>query len=406
VLAAAALAAGLVAWGPRAAAQEAPEGALDLPLPRSIEVRVPGAHVRTSPAARGSKRGTLAFGARLAPLESRRAAGCEREWYRIGDEAWVCGESVARRGSEPAAQAQPVLQDGAIVPDEYGFARQDGARYYATLDDIDADEWEVELDPGTGLHLRRQVTHEGRAYQRLAKGGYVAAEEVRPARPSRYAGVRVEGGDAAAFVWGQPAPVRSGAGRGAVARRLGRRQGFAVLERSTVGRALWLRLGPDAWVAARGLRLAEPVEPPPAVAEGERWIHVDRARQILTAYEGRRMVYATLVSTGREGSATPAGTFRIWAKLATGVMNDEGETIDDRPYEMQGVPWVMYFNEGVALHGAYWHDGFGRSRSHGCVNLAPVDAAWVFDFTRPALPPGWTGVLPTSADRGSLVVVR
>ena len=73
---------------------------------------------------------------------------------------------------------------------------------------------------------------------------------------------------------------------------------------------------------------------------------------------------------------------------------------------MQGGPWVMYFNEGGALHGAYWHDAFGRRRSHGCVNLAPRDAAWLFDWTSPDLPPGWQGVLPTRTEPGTLVVVR
>ena len=109
--------------------------------------------------------------------------------------------------------------------------------------------------------------------------------------------------------------------------------------------------------------------------------------EILTAYEGRRPVFTTLVSTGRRGAATPGGNFRIWAKLATGEMSGEAETIDDSSYLMQGVPWVMYFNEGVAIHGAYWHDQFGRRRSHGCVNVAPRDAAFLFGcgafFLRP-----------------------
>ena len=50
------------------------------------------------------------------------------------------------------------------------------------------------------------------------------------------------------------------------------------------------------------------------------------------------------------------------------------------------MPFVQYFTEGFALHGAYWHDDFGTPRSHGCVNLAPVDAAWLFRFTDPEVP--------------------
>jgi lipoprotein-anchoring transpeptidase ErfK/SrfK len=44
------------------------------------------------------------------------------------------------------------------------------------------------------------------------------------------------------------------------------------------------------------------------------------------------------------------------------------------------VPWSLYFNEGAAIHGAYWHDGFGYRRSHGCVNVAAADAMWMFEW--------------------------
>jgi lipoprotein-anchoring transpeptidase ErfK/SrfK len=180
-----------------------------------------------------------------------------------------------------------------------------------------------------------------------------------------------------------------------------------MLERSKVGRALWVRIGEGEWLSARRLISPRPPEAPPGIGVDERWIDVDLEGQILTAYEGSRAVYTTLVSSGRGGSATPRGTFRIWAKLATGEMSDDGgDDIDASPYLMQGVPWVMYFNEGVALHGAYWHDRFGQRRSHGCVNLAPRDAAWVFGWARPRLPPGWEGVLPTRTEPGTIVVVR
>jgi hypothetical protein len=178
------------------------------------------------------------------------------------------------------------------------------------------------------------------------------------------------------------------------------------VEERRLGRWLWvLSSDPAGWVRADRLRISKQVAPPPG-AQGKRWIHVDRAHQLLTAYEGNQPVYSTLISSGRRQSATPAGIYRIWAKLATGTMSDEGTTIDDRPYLMQGVPWIMYFNEGVAFHGAYWHDDFGRRRSHGCVNLAPRDAAFLFHWAQPELPRGWTAILPTRTDQGSLVVVE
>jgi lipoprotein-anchoring transpeptidase ErfK/SrfK len=65
----------------------------------------------------------------------------------------------------------------------------------------------------------------------------------------------------------------------------------------------------------------------------------------------------------------------------------------------------MYFSGSVALHAAFWHEKFGRVRSHGCVNLAPMDAHWLFDWAGPRLPVGWHGVLSTAEQPGTFVVI-
>jgi lipoprotein-anchoring transpeptidase ErfK/SrfK len=75
-------------------------------------------------------------------------------------------------------------------------------------------------------------------------------------------------------------------------------------------------------------------------------------------------------------------------------------------YAIEDVPWVMYFHRGYGLHGAFWHTSFGRVRSHGCVNLTPADAQWLFDWTSPRLPAGWAAVFPTAYEPGTLVRVR
>ena len=80
-------------------------------------------------------------------------------------------------------------------------------------------------------------------------------------------------------------------------------------------------------------------------------------------------------------------------------MHTEAYSIDD-------VPWTQYFSGSVALHGAFWHAGFGQVRSHGCVNLSPYDARWLFGFTAPALPPEWHAVSPTKGTpKGTSIVV-
>lgn len=167
---------------------------------------------------------------------------------------------------------------------------------------------------------------------------------------------------------------------------------------------------PEIWLPSKDV--AHPTaQPPPAdVAPGERWVDVDLASQTVVAYEGTTPVFATLASSGKgaQGSdtATPRGTHRLWVKLAsTDMGNVEREDVDQH-YSIEDVPLVQFFDHAVGLHGAFWHREFGRVRSHGCVNLAPLDAVRLFDFTWPHLPRGWTAVFPTVLEKGSLVRVR
>lgn len=75
-------------------------------------------------------------------------------------------------------------------------------------------------------------------------------------------------------------------------------------------------------------------------------------------------------------------------------------------YSIENVPWVMYFRDSFALHGAFWHSGLGAVRSHGCVNLSPDDARWLFHWTSPTLPDGWHAVFATERDPGTRVYVH
>jgi hypothetical protein len=59
----------------------------------------------------------------------------------------------------------------------------------------------------------------------------------------------------------------------------------------------------------------------------------------------------------------------------------------------------MYYWASLAVHGAYWHDGFGKARSHGCTNVPPVDARWLFRWSRPELPAGWHGAVRLDGPR-------
>jgi hypothetical protein len=160
------------------------------------------------------------------------------------------------------------------------------------------------------------------------------------------------------------------------------------------------------WLAADDLVIPDPPGDPNGYAtDGKKWIDISIKKQLLVAYEGKRAVYATLISSGRGGMGDPEkthstvrGIFTIKSKHVSGTM-DGDPAIDS--YDLRDVPYIQYFHEGYALHGAFWHNDFGRPRSHGCVNLAPADAAWLFEWTDPVVPPEWHGAV--SSEAGTLV---
>ncbi len=154
------------------------------------------------------------------------------------------------------------------------------------------------------------------------------------------------------------------------------------------------------------LTIAERRDAPSGVADDEPWVHVDLSSQTLVLYRGQTPIYATLVSSGLEGHETPEGEFRIRRKLVSDTMSDPGSDLGDDAYRIEDVPWTQYFEGSIALHAAFWHSQFGTTHSHGCVNLAPRDAHYVYLHTWPSVPEGWHGVSTDGTGvEGSRVIV-
>ena len=133
-----------------------------------------------------------------------------------------------------------------------------------------------------------------------------------------------------------------------------------------------------------------PTERPSGVPANGKWIHVDLSEQTLVAYEGDKPVYATVISSGKEGYEPPTGLYQVQQKYISTTMNATDPI--DGFYEVEEVPWTLYYHGGYALHGAYWHTDFGKVRSHGCTNIAPVDARWLYYWSEPEVPSAWHAV--------------
>lgn len=111
----------------------------------------------------------------------------------------------------------------------------------------------------------------------------------------------------------------------------------------------------------------------------KKWIEVNLTQQSLTAYEEATPVRNFLISSGVPGHETVTGVFHIYVKYASQRMVGGSKAAGDY-YDLPNVPWVNYFYQDYALHGAYWHHNWGHTMSHGCVNEPDDQAKWIYDW--------------------------
>ena len=149
---------------------------------------------------------------------------------------------------------------------------------------------------------------------------------------------------------------------------------------------------------------------PSGVGKNGKWVEVRITWGTLVAYEGDTPVFATAISPGVDGVTpvanghnTRRGSYSIGWKLISHDMNGVEKS---KAWAVDEVPFVAYYKEGFALHEAWWHDDFGRPKSHGCVNLAPADAQWLWGWLEPGLPEGWYAVAAFHPEvKGTTVVI-
>jgi len=245
------------------------------------------------------------------------------------------------------------------------------------------------------LALAEKETREadGSVFYRTVRSRYVREDDVELRDPEVVRGEQVGRGDwelPIAFVYGEDRPL--------LERRKGKLQNvgvakkharFIVKEEFRDGGQAYVA-GPNGIVLRDEVRIVRDVKRPSGIPANTKWVHVDLSEQTLVAYEGDKPVYATVVSSGKEGYEPPTGTFQVQEKYVSTTMNATDPI--DGFYEVEEVPWTLYYHGGYALHGAYWHTDFGKVRSHGCTNIAPVDARWLYYWSDPDVPPAWHAV--------------
>lgn len=211
---------------------------------------------------------------------------------------------------------------------------------------------------------------------------------------------------------GEPFRARSHVALSGQSLELAGKEWLETLAHTDDGAPLYIAAA-DATVARREAKR------PIGVAQGQKWVIVKLTQGTLVAYEDDQPVYATLVSPGAGGvpspgvdpvkaSTTPLGVYYLTFKDRAATMSPDKDP-ENRTFWIADVPYTQYFNPPFALHAAYWHERFGEPTSAGCINLSPIDAKALFEWTDPPVPEGWQGATGAGAPLNgpnTAVVVR
>lgn len=319
-------------------------------------------------------------------------AEAARCFFYSEDVGYVCD---GRLQPEPAPFEEPEAVAGGLLSYVTYAYLEDNANVYPQPSLASTPLYNV----GVGflyVTIHGSLENEGQRWYVLNPDQYVRAEDVRLVPTPDFHGVEVTVQPERPFGWilqdVRPSSEPDGEPNEAFA-ELTRFTFFQVFD-AAVGAEdwIWYNIGGGRWIRQTYVSLLDVDPRPPEVGYNEFWVEVDLYEQSFAAYQGDRMVYAGLISSGLNRWPTYEGIFQVWSRyLQTRMAGAEGK-IDY--YNIEDVPYTMYFDpeNEIALHGAYWHNRYGYKHSHGCVNMPPRDAEWIYYWSENAPNDLWVWV--------------
>ncbi|HMJ12390.1 MAG TPA: L,D-transpeptidase [Polyangiaceae bacterium] len=368
--------------------------------------------------------GYLHAGAQVArATEPYSTEECDGGWYPVRPRGFVCASAGATTDMKHPTLVAMALPPKLDQPLPYAYAR---CRKETSI---------FERDPGKDNAVREVGKFRSKSVmavvgswsaldpsgnsQRLGlmtDGHFVTAGDLAAAEPSSFQGVELDDKTTLPVAFVVKRGIRAYRVEKGESEKLAKLDYHATLPlsgryREIDGLRYWA-LQDDRFVRHRDVTvLRERNVYPDFVKEDQKWIDVSVVTGSLVLYEGKRAVYATLVSVGRDRlgdpqhtASTPLGTFKVHAKHVTLSQADSKKVADF--IDVRDLPWAIELESGPILHAAPWHDRFGIEHGLGSIQLSPADALRVWRFVTPELPENWHGVQAESEKESTLVLVR
>ena len=370
--------------------------------------------IRVAPDHRAPRRARIPMGESFDVFELVEGRGCGgKGWADVGNGGFVC--LAQTRKATRAPRTMPAVKGDGVMPFYFAAipAGKTARRWSSLASYLAGDEPTTVSAPGRHFAFKTRRAVKGTTLLVDKRGRVMPERDLRRFRPSAFVGRDLRANpvpEGQRLAWTTKWPettVRADASFEAEVSEILDYHAEIYVQPEPINTAsgTFYALVDGGYVSARHIRRWEPVADldDATLAQGELWLDVELDQQTLTVMEGDTPIYATLISSGLKGP-TPKGLFRINEKEAYGSMSSSPGASD--VYAVEAVPYVQYFHGGIALHSAYWHDRFGHRASHGCVNLSPRDAAYVYSLTGPHPREGWMEVYEDEGDLGTRVRVR
>ncbi len=272
---------------------------------------------------------------------------------------------------------QPIDPSLGALKYQYAEVTNSKAKVYRSFEDAVAANGNYGRLPNFPAYVAYTTTRtadNGSTYY-LINYGWIIAEDLRPLIPSTFSGLLITREIDFRFGW----VLKDADSVNSAGETIRTYKRYVVIHEaaSNTPKDGFISIGRDEWLPMEAVTLVDPRVPADAGANTCRFIYANLAAETLSVYSGCKLIFATLVSSGKN-SWTFTGRFAILNKWDYLTINSPDWSASD--YYMEGIPYFMSYAGDFGFHGNYWSDSLGAANSHGCINLAPADARWLYDW--------------------------